>query len=89
MLAKERKLILMMMLGFEVDTLEISLREQLDWVDTLFLVEATTTTKGMVKPLMWERLRMLPRFSFVNTSKVVHVVMDDVIDMEEVQNNIW
>ena len=82
MLAKERKLILMMMLGFEVDTLEISLREQLDWVDTLFLVEATTTTKGMVKPLMWERLRMLPRFSFVNTSKVVHVVMDDVIDME-------
>ena len=79
----------MMMLGFEVDTLEISLREQLDWVDTLFIVEATTTTKGMVKPLMWERLRMLPRFSFVNTSKIVHVVMDDVIDMDEVQKNIW
>ena len=89
MLSKERKVILMMMLGFEVDTLEISLREQLDWVDTLFIVEATTTTKGMVKPLMWERLRMLPRFSFVNTSKIVHVVMDDVIDMDEVQKNIW
>ena len=35
----------MMMFGFEVDTLEISLREQLDWVDTVFLVEATSTTK--------------------------------------------
>ena len=38
---------------------------------------------------MWERLRLLPRFSFVNTSKVVHVVMDDVIDMDEVQRDIW
>ena len=37
----------MIMFGFEVDTLEISLREQLDWVDTVFLVEATTTTKGV------------------------------------------
>ena len=37
----------MMMFGFEVDTLEISLREQLDWVDMVFLVEATTTTKGV------------------------------------------
>ena len=37
----------MMMFGFEVDTLEISLREQLEWVDTVFLVEATTTTKGV------------------------------------------
>ena len=46
-LSKPRKVVLMMMFGFEVDTLEISLREQLDWVDTLFLVEATTTTKGV------------------------------------------
>ena len=37
----------MMMFGFEVDTLEISQREQLDWVDMVFLVEATTTTKGV------------------------------------------
>ena len=37
----------MMMFGFEVDTLEVSLREQLDMVDTVFLVEATTTTKGV------------------------------------------
>ena len=79
----------MMMFAFEVDTLEISLREQLDMVDTVFLVEATTTTKGMVKPLLWERLKTMSRFSFVNTSKVVHVVMDDVIDMDEVHKNIW
>ena len=46
-LTHTRKVVLMMMFGFEVDTLEISLREQLDWVDTLFLVEATTTTKGV------------------------------------------
>ena len=37
----------MMMFGFEVDTLEISLRSQLDWVDMVFLVEATSTTKGV------------------------------------------
>ena len=48
--------------AFEVDTLEISLREQLDWVDRLFLVEATTTTKGDSKPLLWERLRTTDRF---------------------------
>ena len=46
-LAHERKVVLMMMFGFEVDTLEISLRSQLDWVDTVFLVEATSTTKGV------------------------------------------
>ena len=45
--AHERKVVLMMMFGFVVDTLEISLREQLDWVDTVFLVEATSTTKGV------------------------------------------
>ena len=43
---KRRRLVLMMMFSFEVDTLEISLREQHDWVDMIFIVEATTTTKG-------------------------------------------
>ena len=46
-LPSERRVVLMMMFGFEVDTLEVSLREQLDMVDTVFLVEATTTTKGV------------------------------------------
>ena len=38
---------------------------------------------------MWERLRTTSRFSFVNISKVVHVVMDDVIDMEQVNRDNW
>ena len=38
---------------------------------------------------MWERLRTMSRFSFVNTSKVVHVVMDDVIDMRQIEEDIW
>ena len=47
LLSSPRKLVLMMLFGFEVDTLEISLREQLNWVDTVFIVEATTTPKGV------------------------------------------
>ena len=43
----------------------------------------------MAKPLLWERLRMMSRFGFVNTSKVVHVVMDDVIDMRQIEEDIW
>ena len=42
-----RKVILMMLFSFEVDVLEISLREQIDLVDRIFIVEATTTTKGV------------------------------------------
>ena len=38
----------MMLFSFEVDVLEISLREQIDFVDKIFIVEATTTTKGVL-----------------------------------------
>ena len=105
----------MMMFSFEVDTLEISLREQLDWVDMVFLVEASTTTKGVrkyqkeisqkhryitakfkrinctkdEKPLLWERLKTTSRFKFVKSSKIVHVVMDDVIDLKKVKSDYW
>ena len=68
---------MMMLLGFEADTLEISLREQLDMVDKIFIVEATATHRGRPKPLFWERLKFSPRFSFVNRAKVEHVVVDD------------
>ena len=43
----------------------------------------------MPKPLLWERLKFTERFSFVNSSKIVHVVMDDVINVNEVQNDVW
>ena len=41
------------------------------------------------KPLIWERLRSTERFSFVNTSKIVHVVMDEVINLERVRSSQW
>ena len=56
--AKRRRLVLMMLFSFEVDTLEISLREQHDWVDMIFIVEATTTTKGVrADPIKLEILK--------------------------------
>ena len=42
-----RKLILMILFGFEVDTLEIALREQSDVVDKIFVVESTYTHQGV------------------------------------------
>ena len=89
MLTSPRRLVLMMLFSFEVDVLEISLREQLDWVDKIFIVEATTTTKGVAKPLLWSRLSLTDRFSFVDPDKIVHVVMDDNIDMERVKDDQW
>merc|ERR1719242_937958 len=35
------------------------------------------TAGGAKKPLIWERLKWTERFSFVEKSKVVHVVGDD------------
>ena len=34
----------------------------------------------MAKPLLWETVRLDERFSFVNFSKLVHVVADDHIN---------
>ena len=41
------------------------------------------------KPLIWERLRATERFSFVNGSKIVHVVMDEVINLDRVESDQW
>ena len=38
---------LMFLFGFEVDTLEIALREQQDLVDKIFLVESSATHRGV------------------------------------------
>ena len=46
-LIRPRKLALMLLLGFEVDTLEIHLREAADLVDVIFLVESTSTHHGV------------------------------------------
>ena len=39
---------MMMLFGFEADTIEIALHEQLDLVDKIFVVEATVTHKGVI-----------------------------------------
>ena len=46
-MVRPRKLVLMLLFGFEVDTLEIHLREASDLVDVIFLVESTATHHGV------------------------------------------
>ena len=42
------------------------------------------------KPLLWERLKFSERFSFVNLSKVLHVVVDEGwLDLEQVRADRW
>ena len=43
----------MLLFGFEVDTLEIALREQIDLVDKVFIVESSLTHKG-VSGTVWQ-----------------------------------
>ena len=42
----------MFLFGFEVDTLEIVLRELVDLVDIFFLVESNGTHKGVIQNTM-------------------------------------
>ena len=49
LLESPRKIILMMIFSFEVDTLEVALKEQHDMVDKIFIVESSVTYKGVSK----------------------------------------
>ena len=91
LLARPRKLIHLFTLAFEIDTLEIVLREEHDIVDKIFIVEATKTHHPQVeKPLMWDEVKATERFSFLDDDKVVHVVVDDVDAMnQDKSKNIW
>lgn len=51
LLEKPRKIILMMIFSFELDTLEVALKEQEDMVDKIFLVESSATHKGVGDPV--------------------------------------
>jgi hypothetical protein len=97
-LASPRRVAYLMQIGFEGDTLEIALREVLDVVDVVFLVENTRShnSKGeevrVRKPLLWEHVKASERFQFVPTSKVVHIVIDDATTQRAVQargTDIW
>ena len=47
MLTEPRRLVLMFLFSFEVDVLEIALREQQDLVDKIFLVESSASHRGV------------------------------------------
>ena len=44
---RPRKLVLMFLFSFELDVLEIALKEQQDLVDKIFLVESSVTHRGV------------------------------------------
>jgi hypothetical protein len=69
----EKKIGLLLQLGFDVDTLEIHLNE----LDRFFIIESTKThSRFYSKPLMWEQVKNQGRFiKFI--PKVVHFVVDD------------
>ena len=68
----------MIQFGFDVDVLEIHLRELYDVVDHFFILESTKAQLELVeKPLVWDRIRTQSRFlPFLD--KVVHIIIDDV-----------
>jgi hypothetical protein len=63
--------------GFEADVLEIHINEIYDVVDYIFVCESTRAHhKNKRKHLVWELLRLQPRFARFQ-SKLVHLVIDD------------
>ena len=73
-----------------MDLLEIHLREVLGLVDVVFLVEATVTSQGQSKPLLWERVKNSQRFGFLRDegvmTRVVHLVVGDRMEMAMKEN---
>ena len=97
-LERPRRIVQMLLISFEGDTLEIALQESHDVVDFIFLVESTRThsPKGKegrsTKPLMWEALRHTERFRFVSKDKLFYIVVDDVDIQKAVaagEDDIW
>lgn len=81
----------MVQLGFDVDVLEVHLRELYDVVDFFFIIESTRTHFHTIKkPLIWESVQSQERFK-VFSDKVVHLIMDDVISAPKKsdENDIW
>ena len=39
--------------------------------------------------MLWERLTFSDRFEFVDQKKIVHVVMDDVVDRKKIESEEW
>jgi len=76
---KPVRVVHMVLFGFDVDVLEIHLRELYDVVDYFFILESTRTQlNGVRKPLIWEAVRLQERFAIFR-EKVVHLILDDVV----------
>ena len=80
-----RRILHLFTMGFEIDTLEILLREEEDVVDFIFIVESMrihfmgqNDGSRVRKPLVWDKLKFTERFNFLNLSKVIHIVVDDI-----------
>lgn len=82
----------MIQFGFEVDVLEIHLRELYDVVDYFFILESTRAQYEMlIKPFLWEKVRLQDRLRpFLD--KIVHIILDDVdsaANSSSDESNIW
>ena len=77
------KIIHSVKLGYDVDMLEVHLNELYEVVDYFVIMESIRNHKGnMVKPLIWEFIRLQARFSKFE-KKVIHFVMDDLEIIQE------
>ena len=67
-------------LGFDIDTLEIHLRELQGVVDKVFIIEWNMPHNRILspKPLAWEAVKRQERFAFATDDFLVHLLMDDV-----------
>ena len=63
-LQQPRKLVLMTLFSFEADTLEIMLKEQQDLVDFIFIVEGSSTHKGVSGVMIFLIIQFFACFRF-------------------------
>ena len=85
-----RKVAHAIQLGFDIDTLEISLHELIDVVDKFFIVEWTMPHNQILspKPLAWEAVKGEARFAFAR-GKIIHIVLDDIDSAYTTPGSMW
>ena len=69
-----RRLVTMILFSFELDTLEIAIREMMDIVDVIFLVEATKSHKGV----KWHVYICIHTFVLLAEAKAINVGKDKI-----------
>eukprot|EP00667_Euglena_gracilis_P006414 EG_transcript_6468 len=89
LLPQPRRIFSMFLLGFEADTLEIHLREHVEFVDLFCVLESTRAHFNQTtKPLVWEMLKWTERFAFA-ADKVAHIVFDDRAVQTAARHHEW